>query len=173
MAIFYGDGSNSSAGRTVQMIFVETDALNITMNGTNVEMDVISATITPLSASSRILCLLTTGGGWSGDGQGAAAVWLMRNSTKLASGQTGTSKTGLTTMNNSRAYSPGDQQGQANIIYVDTPSTTSAITYTARMGTRTGNSTAFAVNRCWNYSGNTQDFTTTHRTTLQLLEIAA
>ena len=56
MAIQYGDGSNSSAGRIIQVQHVDYTS-TFTYNGTGFANVGMSDTITPTSSSSKILVM--------------------------------------------------------------------------------------------------------------------
>lgn len=81
----------------------------------------LSTSITPQSASSKILVILNVAGTGRSSGNGSNVIELRRGSTQLATQNA--AYTNTTTIN---------MVGSAAIIYLDSPSTTSATTYDAR-----------------------------------------
>ena len=119
-------GVSASAGQVIQVVSAtKTDTQSFT-SGTFTDVTGLSVSITPSSASNKILVLINVGGGHT-----AGAVKfggrIMRDSTALAIGDTAGSRTRLTAM----VYS--STLGQAPIHigmnYLDSPATTSATTY--------------------------------------------
>lgn len=117
------------AGSVLQMVqTAKTDTFS-TASASLVDITGFSVTITPKSATSKILVMvsMTVGPAQSN----FAPVQLLRNSTLIA--QPTTSSTFAATMNN---Y-PGDAGGIAQAFYginwLDTPATTSATTYKLQM----------------------------------------
>lgn len=164
--------ANLPAGSVLQVLQYLDETTNKTCNGTGVTLDTVTGSITPSSTSSRIMVIANIYGGFSGDGQGATAMWLRRNSTDIRSSQTGSGPTGIATVNSSRGYSPSDYMGGGTFNYIDSPSTTSSITYTVRIQMRTDGSNAWRLNACWSYSTNNNGFFVPTISQLILMEIA-
>lgn len=164
--------SQLPSGSVLQVLQYLDETTNKTCNGTGATLDTVTGSITPSSSSSRILVMANIYGGFAGEGQGATAMWLRRNSTDIRSSQTGTGNTGIATVNNSRAYSPSDMMGSGTLNYIDSPSTTSSITYTVRIQMRNDGSNAWRLNACWNYSTNNAGFFVPTISQLILMEIA-
>ena len=81
----------------------------------------LSASITPQATTSKILVILNVAGTGRSSGNGSNQIELRRGSTQLATQNA--AYTNTTTVN---------MVGTASIIYLDSPSTTSATTYDAR-----------------------------------------
>lgn len=124
------------AGSVLQVIqTVKTDAFTTT-SGSYVDVTGYSANITPTSSSNRILIF----GAWYGNNTngGMSSIWL-RNATQLP---TGTAQTNPVASSSGMAYNPGGSTLQPmTFIYLDSPATTSAITY--KMQTRSGGGTSY------------------------------
>jgi hypothetical protein len=163
--------SNANLGSILQVVQGTYDG-GASMNGQGVTLDVVSCTITPTSSSSRILLMSHFLGG-SNDA-GGNSVWFRRNSTDIGqSSQTGTGQVGTGFWLQSRYYSPSDNQGGGSMFYVDSPSTTSAITYTVRVRNRTDSSNALRLNLNWAYSSNTVGFQHPGVCTIIAMEVAS
>ena len=106
------------------------DAFSST-SGTMVDITGLSVSITPTSASNKILIiasLIVSADSWS---TGGMSVNLVRNSTDLALG-TGGSSINATSGYNAYSSSAGNTYGNFSpmvITFIDSPSTTSSITY--------------------------------------------
>lgn len=119
----------------VQVVTVTKTDTFTTTSGSYVDVTGFSATITPTSSSNRILLLSS----WYGNNLngGMSSQWL-RNSTILPTG----SQTSPVISASSMAYnSGGSTQQPMNYFYLDSPATTSAITY--KMQTRSGGGTSY------------------------------
>lgn len=163
--------ANAPSGSVVQVVQGTYDG-TATMNGTGVTLDVVSCTITPSSSSNRILLIAHFLGG--SNGAGGNSVWFRRNSTDIGqSSQGGAGQTGTGYWLQSRYYSDSDNQGGGSMNYVDSPGTTSAITYTVRVRNRTDSSNALRLNMNWAYSSNSVGFQHPGVCTIIAMEIAA
>ena len=118
---FSGDG----LGKVIQVVNVDTDALLSTTS--TAWQNVMSATITPSSSTSKILIMITAVLGAGGASATAQSVW--RNSTQILHGQV---VSGATASSGPTAYGgSGDSNNNAQIAItgIDAPTTTSATTY--------------------------------------------
>lgn len=101
----------------------------------------LSVSITPTSASNKILLWASV----NGNGQATVTqiyTWFVRNSTKIGAGQAAGSRIGVA----SRYYlNDSNVNGMCPMVYLDSPGTTSAVTYTVYAGTE-GSGTVY-VNR--------------------------
>lgn len=88
----------------------------------------LSVTITPSSSSSKILVLF---GGEGGSSNFSMALSLFRNGTNLSNGSSGA---------NYIVVTQGGYQGSVGFSWMDSPATTSAVTYTVYIAT---NGTAY------------------------------
>jgi hypothetical protein len=134
--------SGMPTGSVIQTVTaVKTDT---STNSTTTYADIsgLSVTITPISTSSKILVTLNLCG--SNDG-GSMAVQLVRDSTPIALG-TAASGSQLN-VTESNYYNNGDANSMrsSGIVYMDSPATTSAVTYKVQF--RSGTSGNSYVNR--------------------------
>ena len=112
--------------QVVQTTKTDTFSVATTMNGTAGWTDItgMSVNITPSSASNKVL-IMTTG---RVSATNHTVVRLMRGSTPIAIGdQEGSSRTRSST--GDLGVSGGYQNQNASIIWLDSPSTTSQVTY--------------------------------------------
>lgn len=117
---FQGDGSALTnlpgGGKILQVVSVADTSVRTTTSSTFNTFSALTLNITPSSTSSKILIMVSTGYYVSAND---AAMTIFRDSTNL-----GHSLYGLFYMHNNGGY------GMATINYMDSPSTTSQITYT-------------------------------------------
>jgi len=114
----------------------------------------ISTSITPSSTSSKILL---TGYLFHEQGYDAwdSTLFFFRNSTKIGQSSSGNRNCGIAIPNN--PYYSTDSNSTPNYAmwaFVDTPSTTSSVTY--KLGMRTNSNVTIYVNRCTG-DGDSQD----------------
>ena len=148
------------AGSVLQVVSTLKNDTFSTTSTSFVDITGFSLSITPTSASSKILILVSA---WLGVASSSrTGVRLMRDSTAIGIGTGGTYN--VSGYNADWASGAGDNLGCTSISFLDSPSTTSAITYKVQQFTTTG--TAF-VNR----RGNDTTFVT--GSTITALEIAA
>jgi len=112
---------NKTAGTVLQVQQSWTNVVTTINTGTDTDISGLAVSITPGSASNKILVLAQVG---RSGGNGNGFINLYRNSTRLMNGS-GATYTG--TLDVSSAYS--QQVTTSPIVYLDDPGTTSAITY--------------------------------------------
>lgn len=131
---------------------VSTTALTSSDNWTDTGL---SIAITPSATSSKIIItgMINTGAGNSGDGM--CILRLMRDSTAIAIGDAAS--------NRKRTFSGRGSQAQGDgtiltlpVHWVDSPSTTSAVTYKVQFGARGTNSNTAYINRAGSDTDNTE-----------------
>ena len=106
----------------------------------------LSVTITPTSASSKVLVLVSLNGSNSdGNIQGSTGVRLMRGATRLGAADDG-SRPGHTSAN-LQSTSFGTGIGHVSVAYLDSPATTSATTYSVEVVNMSSASQTVYVNR--------------------------
>jgi len=110
----------------------------------------LTATITPTSASSKVLVLVNQAGVYKQTSNLSILLRLLRGSTNVLDFETVAANTGSTAQNG---------VGSASACYLDSPATTSAVTYKTQFASSSG-STAFVQ-------------TSSAASTITLLEIAA
>jgi len=141
----YGSGNT-----VIQVVQATSTSLTSTTSST-LSSTGVSASITPQSTTSKILCILNLPIFFASSGNSAAAQ-INRNSGAATSGQVD-------------YYSSGASiAGNINIVWLDSPATTSSTTYVANFASM-NNSSTITINKDWNSANNGQ-------TTLTLLEIS-
>ena len=133
MPIEYADGSNSEAGRVVQIVTGERTSVFSTSDTNFVDIG-LSATITPKQSTSKILIFLTIYFG-SNDNNTQR---LLRGSTVIQGGDA----SGSRTVGFGGGFNCGNDAdvGCASGVFEDSPNTTSATTYKVQTATGGGGS---------------------------------
>jgi len=111
--------TSANAGKVLQVL-TATDSTQRTTTSTSFTDagGTLAVAITPSSASNKILILMTSGGGNNGTGTSSYSVY--RDATNLGNGSNGFL---------SIQSAGGQIQSQVAVNYLDSPSTTSSITY--------------------------------------------
>lgn len=128
-------GSNglSSPGHVLQVVSTnKTDTFTSAANATWTDITGMSVSITPSSASSKIMIIVSMFGVFWQTGYNACILSLLRNSTAIGGGASAGSRSsviGTQGMTNQNSGVKIDSGVQYHVTYVDSPSTTSAITY--------------------------------------------
>lgn len=135
--------TNKTAGTVLQVVSTTLTSTQSTTSGTPTDITNFSATITPSSASNKILVLVTVQFGGPSNGYGYFL--LLRGSTSIG---LGTSATGLqVNVFLSSGYIDGVAAFRAaSNSYLDSPATTSATTYKIQFASANP-ANAFYVNR--------------------------
>jgi hypothetical protein len=164
----------AGVGKVLQVVSTtKTDTFSTTATSF-VDVTGLSATITPVSASSRIFIVFTTNVGF--DQYRGLALRLMRDSTPVCIGDSAGSRTQATNFTGQDIDLGGGFTGRVQLAltnnFIDSPNTTSATTYKIQIGaiSETDGTTIF-VNR----SSQDADLNQMSRTasTITLMEIAA
>jgi hypothetical protein len=152
--------TSPKAGNVIQVVSTLKNDTFSTTSTSFVDITGFSLSITPTSASSKILILVSA---WLGVASSSrTGVRLMRDSTAIGVGTGGTYN--VSGYNADWASGAGDNLGCTSVSFLDSPATTSAITYKVQQFTTTG--TAY-----FNRRGNDTTFVT--GSTITALEIAA
>jgi len=163
MILASGQSIPKAALPTGSVLQVVSTLKNDTFSTTStsfVDITGFSLSITPTSASSKILILVSA---WLGVASSSrTGVRLMRDSTAIGVGTGGTYN--VSGYNADWASGAGDALNCTSVSFLDSPATTSAITYKVQQFTTTG--TAY-----FNRRGNDTTFVT--GSTITALEIAA
>ena len=115
------------AGSVIQVVSVTKTDVFSTTSSSLVDVTGLSATITPTSATSKIIVLVKVTGGTSDTTGTGFSFRLMRGSTAIILGPTGTTFTGAFAFSQRVV---GTQNLQTSgVDYLDSPSTTSSTTY--------------------------------------------
>jgi hypothetical protein len=160
---------NIPTGSVLQVVSTTKTDTFTTSSTTDVEITGLSATITPTSATSKILVLVNIGASGTTTSDYGLYFSLYR-SASLITGSVGSSP-GSRKACTSASRSSSDSRFQStSIIYYDAPASTSSLTYACYMSIESGGGTA-AINR----SGADTNIAAFPRTisTITVMEIAA
>jgi hypothetical protein len=137
------------AGTVLQVVSATKTNTFSTTGTAFVDVSGLSVSITPTSASSKIL-IISSVNGQGAVSQSFLATRLMRNSTEIAVGDANSSAARATS---STGYT-GDSGGQLNLsmTHLDSPATTSAVTYKVQASSLHASTTAF-INRSQENNG--------------------
>jgi len=157
----------SYPGGVLQVVqTVKTDKFT-TISSSAIDITGLSVTITPTSASNRIL--IVTNITYGGESNLYGALYVLRNSTNVI---VGTYPTGNQIAATFGVGAPSDSYkiGSASHIYLDSPNTTSAITYKVQAAS-TYNSLRLTINAPFQTDNNSYIIGGT--STITVMEIAA
>lgn len=163
-----GPSGFSYPGAVLQVVTVnKTDAFT---HSTTTWTDVtgLSASITPSATSSKILVLASVAIGSAGD---FAYIRLLRDSTVIDIGDTASNRVRVT---GAIGYSGGDQpynMDQVPVMYLDSPSTTSAVTYKFQL--RSGSSNFLVAINQTGSDRDTSNYEWRTPSNIVLMEVAA
>lgn len=122
-----------SGSKVVQIINATNGTQTITSSSTFADSN-LSATITPTSASNKILVFVTQSGCGKYNSQTAIQVRLVRGSTTILNIESNAASTGTTAEN---------LVGSISATYLDSPATTSATTYKTQIASRGNTGSAY------------------------------
>jgi hypothetical protein len=162
-------GFTPPAGHVIQVVQGELGTTTSATPAGNTSVDIgLQATITPSSTSSKILVQYTV---FLGQDQAYNAFTrIVRDSTQIGNGtQEGSRPVGNSVVNTYSANNDGYNLSCASNSYLDSPSTTSSITYKIQIGAYSGN--GVFINRSAIYQ-NTANYDTTPLSTITVMEIA-
>jgi hypothetical protein len=158
-------GSGNTVVQVVQTLFTTSFS---TSSNSMTDLTGMSLSITPLNANNKILLMTSMSTSKSTTGSGIAFQWV-KNGTAVGVGTLGTTAPN---------YSFGYTQAGANSInnvnfsYLDSPSTTSAITYKLQVRVENAGGT-FALNNNPSYlNGGTDVYHAGYTSTITAIEIA-
>jgi hypothetical protein len=155
-------------GQILQVIStIKTDTF--TMSSTTREtLPGLTATITPSSTSSKVLVMVATNGSTSNSVVTNMLYRLMRNATEIAVGDSAGTRKRVTFSGTSMVEGMRDQMRSVAMTFLDSPATTSAITYSVDISA-TQNQT-IAVNRA--FSDNDSNVNGRGVSTITVMEVA-
>jgi len=154
---------------SVLQVVSTTKTDTFTMTGqTQTAITGLTATITPTSATSKILVMVTIGGFGQGSGQGR---FILQRSSSDITGAIGDAS-GSRLRDTFSVYNggPGATQVNAGITYLDSPATTSSITYGLTVSSNDSGQLIY-INRSPTDSDNTSH--QRNISTITVMEIAA
>ena len=118
--------SSLPAGSVLQVVSTtKTDTFSAASSGSWVDITGMSVSITPSSASNKIL-IIVNGNAGANAGVSGWAVQICRSTTPICVGDTAASRTSAST---SGANPDNNYSNTFGINYLDSPSTTSSVTY--------------------------------------------
>jgi hypothetical protein len=136
----------AAPGKILQVVqTVKSDSYSVSLgSGATDTQDIpsFSASITPSSASSKVLIFASTLGSAGG---GADGIFLRRNGSNLTA-SLGDSVGSRTRITSGVSPSRGDGAQPSNIVFLDSPATTSATTYSFRLFNARENTQTLYVN---------------------------
>ncbi len=148
--------SPAGGGKVLQVVFAQTTTL-VTSTSTTFADTTLTATITPTSATSKILAIVTQNGVQkdSGNANNTVKLKLVRGSTDIIQFSDIIGSTGSSSVN-------GNQSNGGT--YLDSPATTSATTYKTQFASNIAGQTS-QVQNCYSANGT--------KSTITLMEIGA
>lgn len=162
--------ANANLGAVLQVVQFWTDATTLISSTGSFQNLGVSASITPTATSSKILVVYNVTLGVQNNSQ--MVVRLLRSGTVIgASNQSGGSRNlGSSVHTGGSNYSPQHQVGTSGMTFLDTPNTTSALTYSLQVRTRNDQNYRVRLNAAEEL--NTFSYQTLGVSTITLYEIA-
>jgi hypothetical protein len=146
---------------------VKTDTASHSVAVGGVSGDVISASITPTSSTSKVLVMFSIYIGTPDEG-GYATIYRGGSALTGATGDANGNRQRVS----ANTFVINDNRGsEVNKIYLDSPATTSATTYSVRIGGSYNGTATYTVNR--SYQWNNDNRRATGISTLTLMEVSA
>ena len=164
--------STPSSAKILQVVSTtKTDTTSFTSTATNSYVDItgMTVTITPISATSKILVMYSIGVSQSTDA--TIHIRLLRGSTSIDQGVADSNRLGDSTIWRPNSAQYNFDIGPLSNSFLDSPSTTSATTYKLAATLGTSYSGTFYLNRSW--SDADADFAGRVASTITVMEIAA
>lgn len=166
--------ANAPSGSVIQVVSTtKTDTFSEVLGAnTNSSTNCIEVSITPSSASNKILVMVSINGSssyWSGTGAGSYQGRLVRSGTNIAIGDTAGSRNRVTMR--AGAYSTSVEESMS-FNHLDSPATTSSVTYGLRLDNVDNGSQTMYLNRSPN-DGNSNVSITRTASSITVMEIAA
>ena len=161
-----GSGALSwvQGGRILQVVqTAKTDTFSTTTTGSYVDITGLSVSITPTSSSNKILVFFNT----NVSASDVCSVQLLRGSTPIFNGDSGGGSRFQATVDGVAVVN-GDKVAPVSAMYLDSPSTTSSITYKIQVRNLSGTVT---VNKPLNDSD--ASYTARTASSITVMEVAA
>jgi|DEB0MinimDraft_6_1074348.scaffolds.fasta_scaffold90646_2 hypothetical protein len=165
--------AGATGGKILQVVSTtKTDTFSASVSaGGTVDITGLTATITPTSASSTILVYATVHGSNSSTQRGQISFLIQRDSTPVLVGATAGSRTSVSGYNYIHNTHNNESMSGASIVGMDSPATTSAITYKITAHLPNNATNTVLVNRTWNDAD--ANYTARPISTLTLMEVSA
>ena len=158
-------GANGGIIQVVQSVKTDTASHSVSVGG--ISGDVMSATITPSSSSSKVLVICSI---WVGTPDEGAYGTFYRDGSVItaATGDANSNRQRVSV--NTFVYND-NRSSELNKTFLDSPATTSATTYSVRIGGSKNGTTNYFVNRPYQWSDDNRR--ATGISTLTLMEVSA
>lgn len=161
--------ANAPSGSVIQVVQgVKTDASAYSLASAGRTAIGLSATITPSSTSSKILCIVNVDVGSSGNV--GPSIILKRGSTDIGIGDANGSRS-RASAGAPKTQSSHEDTTSASVNFLDTPNSTSALTYSIDLFNKRFSTDTHYVNRAASWIDSVQSCT--HFSSIILMEIAA
>jgi hypothetical protein len=161
----------AATGKILQVVSTtKTDTFSASISGYGeTALTGLTATITPSSTTSKVLVMVNVNGSTTTGDEPVLLLRLFRDSTEIGSGDTGPGRPTVFT----GALADGPTSGaMANVSgqYVDSPASTSSLTYSVYLWNRYSTSHTYVVNRQANDSTSNHPRTSS---TITVMEVSA
>ena len=161
-------GANSGAGDVLQVVSTKKSSTFTTTSNSWTGVTGFSVDITPSSTSSKIYVLVTCGSFTNDNGNARAMMKVIRDSTDIALGDAATGEE-VSSVVCGRSNDGAHHQFPTVISVLDSPSTTSQITYSIQVQRGGDHSGVICLNR----SGNQDSLSGNTISTITAMEIQA
>ena len=161
-----------STGKVLQVVQVaKTDTYSESISGNSLSSTLVTGlqpSITPASTSNKVLVMVTLTVGYASNSTGDSMGFLLkRDATAIARGDADGSRTRITTGNN---FSSTFQIEDLSMTFLDTPSSTSSITYGINLFNGSGSTLNIYLNR--DDRNTDANYTARGMSSITLMEIA-
>ena len=149
------DVAGFTSGKILQVVSTtktDTFSASVAGNGNSTSVTGLTATITPTSTSSKVLVMATITGASSINYAATIAI-LTRGGTAIGVGDTAGIRTSVTGGTQARLTNDNDV-AQATVLYLDSPSSTSALTYGIDIANFNASTATLYVNRATDDTNN-------------------
>lgn len=163
--------ANAPAGSVVQVVSVSKTDVFSTSSTSYIDVTGLAATITPSNVNNKILCIVAATIGAGDPSQGVSgSARLLRDSTPIQVGNTTAGYTSTSTASTYGGSSDGNNNKSFAITVLDSPATTSAVTYKIQV-IRLENAGTVRVNALGNDNAS-QVYSQRSASSITLMEIA-
>ena len=158
-------GANGGIIQVVQSVKTDTASHSVSVGG--ISGDVMSATITPSSSSSKVLVICSI---WVGTPDEGVYGTFYRGGSVITAA-TGDANSNRQRVSVNTFIYNDNRSSELNKTFLDSPATTSATTYSVRIGGSKNGTTNYFVNRPYQWSDDNRR--ATGISTLTLMEVSA
>ena len=157
---------SGAGGKVLQVVTTETANQFSTTSNTMTDCTPMTVNITPSATSSKVLVLVNMNLGGSADNRTGVA--LRRGSTDIFQGADSSNRQGATTASQ---YAEDNSIYNVAFQYLDSPSSTSALTYHIQVSAQSAGSETMYLNRTGTNAD--QQYTKQTRSSITVMEIGA